>query len=197
MTAIVKPYLSEEDYLTEERKASFKSEYYKGEVFAMSGATKEHNKIAGAIVGELYAHLKGKSCAVMPSDIRVYNPANTLYTYPDVVVSCEEEKYLDDEFDTLLNPTIIIEILSKSTQDYDRGTKFFLYRSIPSLQHYVLINSLEFGIEIFTRDGEQWILTSANFLEDELYLSAIDYRFKVKDMYAQVMNLLPKQDIIH
>jgi Uma2 family endonuclease len=158
----------------------------------MSGATKEHNKIAGAIVGELYAHLKEKSCTVMPGDIRVYNPANTLFTYPDVVVSCEEEKYLDDEFDTLLNPTIIIEILSKSTQDYDRGTKFFLYRSIPSLQHYVLINSMEFGIEIFTRDGEQWILIAANSLEDELYLSAIDYRFKVKDLYAQVMNILPK-----
>jgi Uma2 family endonuclease len=196
VTSTVKPYLSEEDYLTEERTASFKSEYYKGEVFAMSGTTKEHKKIAGAIVGELYAHLKGKSCAVMPSDIRVYNPANTLYTYPDAVVVCEEEKYLDNEFDTLLNPTIIIEILSKSTQDYDRGTKFFLYRSIPSLQHYVLINSLEFGIEIFTRDGEQWILTSANALEDELYLSAIDFRFKVKDMYAQVMNLLPKQNVI-
>jgi len=111
ITAIVKPYLSEHDYLAAERKASFKSEYYKGEVCAMSGATKEHNKIAGAVIGELYAHLKAKSCSVMHGDIRVYNPSNTLYTYPDVVISCEEEKYLDNEFDTMLNPTIIIEIL--------------------------------------------------------------------------------------
>ena len=192
MTTIEKPYVSEQDYLAAERNATFKSEYYKGEVFAMAGATKEHNKIAGAVIGELYTHLKGRACSVMPGDIRVYNPTNTLYTYPDVVISCEEEKYLDNEFDTLLNPTIIIEILSKNTQDYDRGTKFFLYRSIPSLQQYVLINSLEIGIEIFTRDEEKWILTSANSLEDELYLSTIDYRFKVKDIYAQVMHSLPQ-----
>ena len=189
MTAIQKPYLSEKDYLEEERKASFKSEYYKGEVFAMSGATKEHNKITAAVIGELYGHLKNKACSVMPSDIRVYNSITTLYTYPDVVVSCEEEKYLDYEFDTLLNPTIVIEILSITTQDYDRGTKFMLYRSIPSLKHYVLISSLEHSIEIYTRDGEQWILNTANGLEDELYLSAIDYRFKLKDMYVQVPNL--------
>ena len=189
MTAIQKPYLSEKNYLEEERKASFKSEYYKGEVFAMSGATKEHNKIAGAVIGELYAHLKNKTCSVMPSDTRVYNPLNTLYTYPDVVVSCEEEKYLDNEFDTLLNPTIVIEILSITTQDYDRGTKFMLYRSIPSLKHYVLISSLELSIEIYTRDGDQWILTTAINPEDSLYLSAIDYRFQLKEMYVQVPGL--------
>ena len=189
MTAIQKPYLSEKNYLEEERKASFKSEYYKGEVFAMPGATKEHNKIAGAVIGELYAHLKNKTCSVMPSDTRVYNPLNTLYTYPDVVVSCEEEKYLDNEFDTLLNPTIVIEILSITTQDYDRGTKFMLYRSIPSLKHYVLISSLEFSIEIYTRDGVQWILTTAANPEDRLYLSAIDYRFQLKEMYVQVPDL--------
>ncbi len=189
MTAIQKPYLSEKDYLEEERKASSKSEYYKGEVFAMSGATKEHNKIAGAVIGQLFGHLKDRSCSVLPSDTRVYNPLNTLYTYPDVVVSCEEEKYLDNEFDTLLNPTIIIEILSITTQDYDRGTKFMLYRSIPSLKNYLLISSLEHSIEIYTRDGEQWILNTANGLEDELYLSAIDYRFKLKDMYVQVPDL--------
>jgi Uma2 family endonuclease len=189
MAAVQKPYVAEEDYLAEERKSSFKSEYYKGEVFAMSGASKEHNKIAAAFIGELFGHLKDKSYSVMPSDIRVYNPANTLYTYPDVVVTCEEEKYLDNEFDTLLNPTIIIEVLSATTQDYDRGTKFMLYRSIPSLQHYVLISSLEHSIEIYTRDGAQWILNTANQLEDELYLSAINYHFKLKDMYAQVPDL--------
>jgi len=189
MTAIQKIHLSEKDYLEEERKASSKNEYYKGEVFAMSGATKEHNKIAGAVIGELYGHLKNKSCSVMPSDTRVYNPLNTLYTYPDIVVTCEEEKYLDDEFDTLLNPTIIIEVLSKSTEDYDRGTKFMLYRSIPSLKHYVLISSLEYNVEIYTRDGDQWILKTAYGQEDELYLSAIDYHFKLKDMYLQVPNL--------
>jgi len=196
MTAIQKPYLSEKEYLEEERKASFKSEYYKGEVFAMSGAkgevlamsgaSKEHNKITASVIVEIGQYLKGKKCSVMPSDIRIYNPTNTLYTYPDVVVSCEEEKYLDDEFDTLLNPTVIIEVLSKTTQDYDRGTKFMLYRSIPSLKNYMLISSLEYSIEIYTRDGEQWILNAATSPEDEMYLSSIDYRFKLKDMYVQL-----------
>jgi Uma2 family endonuclease len=189
MTAIQKPYLSEKDYLEEERKASFKSEYYKGEVFAMSGAKKEHNKIVASIVIEIGQYLKGKKCSIMPLDLRVHNPLNTLYTYPDVVITCEEEKYIDDEFDTLLNPTIIIEVLSKSTQDYDRGTKFSLYRSIPSLKHYVLISSLECSAEIYTRDGDQWILTTSNKPEDSLYLSAIDYRFQLKDLYEQVPDL--------
>jgi Uma2 family endonuclease len=189
MTAVTKPYLSEAEYLEQERRAEQKSEYYKGEVFAMSGATKEHNKITGGIIGELYGHLKGKKCTVMPSDIRVYNPANTLYTYPDIVVSCEEEKYIDDEFDTLLNPTIIIEVLSKTTQDYDRGTKFMLYRSIPSLKQYVLVSSLEYSIEVYTRDGEQWILTTASHPDDEVYLSAIGFHFRLKDMYVQVPEL--------
>lgn len=189
MTAIQKPYLSEQEYLEDERKASLKSEYYKGEVFAMSGASKEHNKIVASFIVEVGQHLKGKKCSIMSSDTRVHNPVNTLYTYPDAVVTCEEEKYLDNEFDTLLNPTIIIEVLSKSTQDYDRGTKFMLYRSIPSLKHYVLISSLEYSIEIYTRDGEQWILNTANKPEDELYLAAIDFRFKLKDMYVQVPEL--------
>jgi len=97
----------------------------------MSGPSKEHNKIVASKIVEIGQHLKGKKCSIMPGDTRVYNPLNTLFTYPDVVVTCEEEKYLDTEFDTLLNPTIIIEVLSKSTEDYDRGTKFARYRSIP------------------------------------------------------------------
>ncbi len=189
MSAVAKPYLTEAAYLEMERKAMHKSEYYKGEIFAMSGASKEHNKITASIIVELGQHLKSKKCSVMPSDIRIYNPANTLYTYPDVVVACEEEKYIDDEFDTLLNPTIIIEVLSKSTEDYDRGTKFMLYRSIPSLKNYVLVSSLEYNIEVYTRDGEQWILTTAARPDEYVCLSAIDYRFQLKDMYVQVPDL--------
>ena len=189
MTAIQKPNLSEQDYLIDERNASFKSEYYRGEVFAMSGATKEHNKVTASIIVEIGQYLKGRKCSIMPSDSRVYNPLNTLYTYPDVVITCEEEKYLDDEFDTLLNPTIIIEVLSKSTENYDRGTKFARYRSIPSLKHYVLFSSMEYLAEIYSREADTWVLTTANKPEDSLYLSAIDYHFQLKDMYVQVPNL--------
>jgi Uma2 family endonuclease len=190
MSAIPKTYLPEEVYLAQERKAAQKSEYYKGEVFAMSGASKEHNKITASIIVEIGQHLKGKGCAILPSDIRVYNPANTLYTYPDVVVACGEDKYQDDEFDTLLNPTIIVEVLSESTKDYDRGTKFHLYRSIPSLAHYLLVNSMEVGADLFTREGEQWILTTASKPDDKLFLSAIQYHFALKDFYSQVPDML-------
>ena len=189
MSSAAKPYLSEIDYLVLERKAPTKSEYYKGELFAMSGASKEHNKIVASTIVEIGQHLKGKKCSIMPSDTRVYNPLNTLFTYPDVVVTCEEEKYLDNEFDTLLNPTIIIEVLSKSTENYDRGTKFALYRSIPSLKHYVLFSSLQYLAEVYTRDGDTWVLTTANKPEDSLYLSAIDYHFKLQDIYIQVPDL--------
>lgn len=192
MSAISKPYLSEQDYLIQERNATEKNEYYNGEVFAMSGATKEHNKIVASLIVDIGNHLKGKGCSLMPSDMRVHNKINTLYTYPDVVITCGEEKYLDDEFDTLLNPTIIIEVLSISTKDYDRGTKFSLYRSIPSLKNYLTISSMEYAAELYTRDGEQWILTTASGIDKSIYLSAINYELPLSEVYAQVPNLEKK-----
>jgi len=192
MSAISKPYLSEQDYLIQERNATEKNEYYKGEVFAMSGATKEHNKIVASLIVDIGNHLKGKGCSLMPSDMRVHNEINTLYTYPDVVITCGEEKYLDDEFDTLLNPTIIVEVLSISTKDYDRGTKFSLYRSIPSLKNYLTISSMEYAAELYTRDGEQWILTTASGIDKSIYLSAINYHLPLSEVYSQVPNLESK-----
>lgn len=105
----------------------------------MTGATKEHNAIVGALMGELNEYLKNKVRKVFPGDMRVHNQINSLYTYPDVIVECGKEEYLDDKFDTLLNPTILFKVLSSTTEDYDRGTKFKLYRSIPSIQNYVLL----------------------------------------------------------
>lgn len=130
MSAIAKQLITEEEYLKEERTALNKNEYYKGEVFAMAGATSNHNAIVGALVGELYGFLKGKSCKVYPGGLRVHNKKNTLYTYPDVIVVCGKEEYLDGEFDTLLNPTVLIEMLSPSTENYDRGN---IYAQVPEL----------------------------------------------------------------
>lgn len=193
MSAVTKLYITESDYLEQERLATHKSEYYQGEIFAMAGATKEHNKVVASIIVELGQYLKGKKCSVMPSDIRVYNELNTLYTYPDIVITCGEEKYLDDQFDTLLNPTIIIEVLSASTENYDTGIKFRLYRSLPSLQHYITVSSMEYAADVFTRDGENWILSTAKGLDGSLYLSAIDYTMQLKDIYAQLPDLEKKQ----
>ncbi len=186
MTAVPKSLISQEEYLELERKAFEKSEYYKGEIFAMAGATKEHNKIVASIISALGQHLKGKECFFFPSDLRVHNPQNTLYTYPDAIVVCGEEKYLDDKFDTLLNPTILFEVLSTSTENYDRGIKFKLYRSIPSLQNYVLISSTEYLAEVYTRSGDTWILTTIKDKDADIHISAIDFNLKLEDVYAQI-----------
>ena len=189
MSAVAKQTISESEYLELERKAFEKSEYYRGEIFAMAGATKEHNKIVAALIAELYNFLKGNSCSVFPSDIRVHNAANSLYTYPDVTIVCGKEEYLDDQFDTLLNPTVIFEVLSGSTEDYDRGTKFKLYRSIPSLLNYVLVSSTELSAEVYTRSGDSWILTTAKTKDEHIFISATGFDLALADVYAQVDEL--------
>jgi Uma2 family endonuclease len=194
MTAIAKTIISEKAYLEEERKALNKSEYYKGEIFAMAGASKTHNKIVASIVLAIGQHLKGKSCSFFPSDLRVHNNENTLYTYPDVTVVCGKEEYLDDEFDTLLNPTVLIEVLSPATENYDRGTKFKLYRTISSLKNYILISSTEYAAEIFTRkENDEWVLNTKKGSDGHIYISSIDYNLSLTDVYAQVEDLSPKE----
>ncbi|HEY5461685.1 MAG TPA: Uma2 family endonuclease [Hanamia sp.] len=194
MSAIPKTLISEKEYLEEERKALNKSEYYKGETFAMAAATKIHNAIVGALLGELYGFLKGKSCNVYPSDLRVHNSENTLYTYPDVIVVCGKEEYLDDEFDTLLNPTVLFEIFS-SVEDYNRGAKLFkLYRSIPSLKNYVLISSTEYEAEVYTHiENDEWKLNTTKEKTGIIHISAIDFDLSLADVYAQVDNLIPTE----
>lgn len=183
---IPKIKITEQEYLKQEREAEHKSEFYKGEIFAMAGATKEHNKIVASLIIEIGSHLKGKGCLIFPSDLRLHNFENTLYTYPDATIVCGEEKYLDDKFDTLTNPSVLFEVLSPATEDYDRGTKFKLYRSIPSLQNYVVISSSEYAAEVYTRNDSAWVLTTAKNKEGTLYISAIDYTMKLSEIYAQI-----------
>jgi Uma2 family endonuclease len=192
MPAISKTLVSEKEYLNEERKALNKSEYYKGEIFAMAGASEVHNAIVGAILGELYGFLKGKSCKVYPSDLRVHNNKSSLYTYPDVTIVCGKPEFTDDAFDTILNPTVLIEVLSPSTENYDRGVKFKLYRSIPSLKNYVIVSSTEYAAEIFTRmENDEWKLNTAKEKSGQIHISAIDYDLSLSDIYAQVDELIP------
>src|SRR5208283_6215017 len=137
MSTQSKGYLTPEQYLEIERKAEFKSEYYQGEMFAMSGSRRVHNLIAMAAGASLYQQLRGRRCEAYASDMRVRVTPTGLYTYPDVVVVCGEPQFVDDTFDTLLNPTVIIEVLSDSTEVYDRDKKFELYGSLKSLAEYV------------------------------------------------------------
>ena len=138
-----------EEYLEMENAAAEKHEYYKGEIFAMSGAKLTHNMIVTNIFGNLYSKLKGKPCRPFGSDMRIHIPANTLFTYPDISVMCGEIESRDNDDMNFLNPTVIIEVLSPSTKNYDRGEKFRLYRDIPSLKEYILVDSESISIEAF------------------------------------------------
>ena len=151
MSAMPKKKLTAAEYLAIERAAEFKSEFYDGEMFAMSGASREHNTLKENLVGEFFVRLKGGPCRTWSSDQRVRVDRTGLYTYPDIVVLCGSGEYDPADRDTLLNPDAIIEVLSPSTEKYDRGAKFRLYQQIPSLTEYVLAAQDEPLIEHFAR----------------------------------------------
>jgi Uma2 family endonuclease len=186
MSSLPKSYLTEEQYLEIERKAEFKSEYYRGEMFAMSGAQRAHVSIAGNVFASLHQQLRRRPCQVYSSDMRVGVKPAGLYTYPDVSVVCGEAKFRDAEVDTLLNPTVIVEVLSKSTESFDRGKKFRMYRELESLAEYVLISSLEVGAEVWTRRADgAWVVTSQETPEDSIELKSIDCRLTLADIYEK------------
>ncbi|WP_254563047.1 Uma2 family endonuclease [Dyadobacter diqingensis] len=192
MTAQPQKYYSAGEYLELEREAEYKSEYYKGEIFAMAGAGHNHNRIVENLSGECYIAFKGKSCRTYSSDQRIHIPENSLYTYPDLIIVCDKNQYLDDKKDTILNPSVIIEVLSESTEAYDRGQKFHFYRSIPSLSEYVLINSRSLAAEVFRKNEEGfWVLASEAYqLHDTLELATVGLTLSMADIYAQTEDLL-------
>jgi Uma2 family endonuclease len=187
MSAIPKRKLTPEEYLEIERKAEYKSEYFNGEIFAMAGAKRNHNKIVGNLTGLVWQHLKGKDCEFYPSDMRVFVPKTGLYTYPDVVVVCGEPKFQDKVFDTLLNPTLLVEVLSETTESYDRGKKFQHYRSIESLEEYVLVSQDEARIEKYLKQGDGfWVLSEAVGLDSEIEFASIECRISLAEVYDKV-----------
>ncbi|WP_159468132.1 Uma2 family endonuclease [Dyadobacter sp. 3J3] len=192
MTAQPQKYYSEAEYLDIERGADYKSEYYKGEIFAMAGAGHNHNRIVENLSIEIGGFFKGKSCRTFSSDQRIHIPETGLYTYPDLLIVCEKNQYLDDKKDTILNPTVIIEVLSESTEAYDRGQKFHFYRSITSLREYVLINSRSLAAEVFRKNEEGlWVLASEAYqLSDQLELASVNLTIAMEDIYAQTEDLL-------
>ncbi|HEX8428827.1 Uma2 family endonuclease [Hymenobacter sp.] len=182
-----KPYITPEDYLTTERESDFKSEYFDGEVYAMSGASRAHNLVVSNLVTSLNNRL-GDTCSVFPSDMRVHVPASGLYTYPDVSVVCGEEQYLEDtHLDTLLNPLVLLEVLSLSTGKYDRGDKFLFYKSIPSLQHYVVIESQRPLVGVYTRGADNsWLFQEYKDLQATLPLPALELELPLTEIYRKI-----------
>lgn len=173
MSTFANPCLTPEQYLEIERQADIKSEYYRGEMFAMSGGTSRHSRLTARLALLFGRQLEETDCTVYSSDLRVRVSQTGLYTYPDLSIVCGEVWLLDKERDTLLNPILLAEVLSPSTEAHDRGFKFEHYRSIPSLQHYLLVAQERMQVDLFTRDGARWALTSASQPEEKLQLEAI------------------------
>jgi Uma2 family endonuclease len=187
MSAAPKPLLTPQQYLARERQAETKSEYLRGEVFAMSGASREHNLIAGNAASELRQQLRERECEVYPADMRVKVSSNGLYTYPDVTVVCSEPEFEDAQVDTLLNPRVIVEVLSPSTADYDRGGNFAHYRRLPSLQEYLLISQDAPLVEHYVRQGpDTWQLTEQRSLEAVIDLPSIQCQLPLVEIYLKV-----------
>lgn len=182
-SAAAKTRYTPEQYLALERKAEFKSEYFDGFIEAMSGTTRLHNLVAGNLLREIGNQLKGRPCEVYTADMRVRVSPTGLYTYPDVVAVCGEPRFLDGEFDTLLNPTLIVEVLSPSTEAYDRGGKFAHYRRLESLREYALIAQDRACVERFARRDEGWVLTEWSGPEAVLQLDSIGCAVALREIY--------------
>ncbi len=179
-----KTKLTEEEYLSFEKASLEKHEYYQGEIFAMSGAGARHNVIFSNFFGDLAYRLKDHPCKPYGSDMRVNIPENTLYTYPDISIYCGDIVPSAKDDDTATSPIVIIEILSPSTKEYDRGTKFKLYRSIESLKEYILIDSEAINVELFTRsEANVWQLTEMKSLDDILTIKTVQLSITLLNIY--------------
>ena len=188
MSAVLKQtrYTAEE-YLTLERSASIRSEFHDGQIFAMTGASRAHNLMTVNIGRELSLQLKNRPCEAYISDMRVKAANARSYHYPDIAVVCGKPEFEDAFVDTLLNPTLLVEILSPSTEAYDRGGKFAHYRKIASLQEYLLVMQDQPSIERYLRQGDVWVLSEAVGLEASLLLQSIDCVLNLNEVYDKVV----------
>ena len=190
MSAIRKPKkkLTEDEYLVIEAAAEFKSEFYNGEMFAMAGANLAHNTIKENLIVELGARLKGGPCRSYSSDMRVKVKRSGLYTYPDIVIVCgapEVEKR--QGLETLLNPQVVIEVLSKTTESYDRGTKFQLLKKLPAVKEYILVSSDRVNVDRLVRQTDgKWLLTTFDKLTGKMVLETVPVRIPLADVYRGV-----------
>lgn len=184
--------MSREEYLAFERASSEKHEYRGGEIVAMSGARWNHNIIAWNLGGELRIQFKGRDCSVCPGDLRVYVPSEDLYAYPDLVVVCGDPEFQDEAFDTLLNPVLIIEILSDTTEAYDRGDKSEAYRTITSLREYALVSQNRMHIEKYAKHGDGfWMLSEVGGADADVIFESIGCTLSLKEVYDKVQFAAP------
>jgi Uma2 family endonuclease len=179
--------LTEEEYLRIERAAEFKSEYYDGQMYAMSGGSYAHGKIIPNLASALIQRLGGKGCSVTTTEVRVRVSPRGFYTYPDIAVVCGAPKFADDQTDTLLNPTLLVEVLSPSTEAHDRGFKFAQYRQLESLREYALVSQTEPRVEIFRRQPSgEWLLSEATGLHATCRFDSAGCEVPLAEIYYDV-----------
>ena len=179
-----KSKLSVEEYLQFEKASRDKHEYFKGEIFAMAGAGARHNVIFSNLFGDLAYRLKGKPCKPYGSDLRVHIPENSLFTYPDISIICGEIIPSQVDADTAVQPTVIIEILSPSTRNYDQGIKFKLYREIPTLKEFITIDSESIGIEAYRINSQgNWELKDYRSIDETLTIPSVGLSLSLKEIY--------------
>ena len=191
MSSERKTHLGPEEYLVLERKSDVRSEYLDGDMVAMSGGSREHNLIVTNVVTEISTQLKGRPCEVYANDMRVKVSATGLYTYPDVVVVCGEPRFEDANVDTLINPVVVMEVLSDSTESYDRGAKFSHYRKIDTLVEYLLVAQDDYRIEQYVRQPDgPWLRCEVRGLDRKLDLPSIRCSLDTAQIYERIS--LPK-----
>lgn len=187
MAAHPQPRLTPEQYLEIERAAEFRSEYFNGHMYAMSGGSPRHAFIIGNCIGELHNALRKSPCRIASSDLRVRVSPGGLYTYPDIVVICDELRLADNRNDTLLNPVLIVEVLSPSTEAYDRGFKFTQYRKLESLQEYALVSQDEPRVEVFRRQPSgEWLLAEYAGMDARCILKSVDCAIALAELYDKI-----------
>jgi Uma2 family endonuclease len=187
MASLPNYYLSPEEYLAIERRAEYKSEYVDGVMYAMSGASVRHNLIVGNVIAGLNVQLRKTPCSVYPSDLKVRVPSGKKFFYPDVSVTCDEIEFADNQKDVVLNPIIVVEVLSESTAAFDRGKKFQSYQQIESLKEYLLVSQDEHVVEHYLRQEDgRWLYTKASGLDEVITLPSVNCRLALSDVYNKV-----------
>jgi len=186
MSTPPKPYLTPEQYLEIERAAEYKSEYFKGEMFAMSGGTLDHGRIFRNLISLLHVQLRGRSCEIAGSRLRLQVSSEGFYTYPDIVVFCGKPQFADSRTDTITDATVIIEVPSPSTENYDRGFKFEQYRQLASLKDYIVLAQNRIHLEHYTREDSSWVLRETSDPDTVIQLPSIECSFRVGEAYERV-----------
>jgi Uma2 family endonuclease len=188
MSALPKRYFTPAEYLALEERAEYRSQYVAGEIFAMAGAQPWHNEIAGNIFAGLHGRFRGRPCKAYFADMRVHVPAGELWTYPDIAALCGEPKFeRNPNPHSLLNPQVIFEVLSPSTESFDRGAKFIRYRMMESLADYVLVASERMHVEHFSRNADgSWRLTEYSHHDMVVNLASVEVELSLAEIYDRV-----------